>query len=101
MHVPNDPEDFRCPAKCRNCLADDRSDFDAAEAPYHGAALAAIAAAIFLAPVAMAILGALLLPMLWPHRFSQAVGAVGGLGLGVLDSMVIAAIFRRWRKKKA
>ena len=47
-----------------------------------GRRLAGAAAMSFLAPVASAIAGAIVLPILWSHEVSQLAGGAAGLGIG-------------------
>jgi hypothetical protein len=79
-----------CPIGCPRCDIDGLTEQSARLARWQGWRLMAIYALVFLWPLALAVIGALLLPRFWKHSLSQVTGGVGGLLLGVIDA---AAVF--------
>jgi len=79
-----------CPAGCPKC---GQSGELAAGGPV-GWRLAGWSAGLFLAPLFLAIAGAVLLPRVWAHPDGELIGGFGGLLAGVVGGMAAARILR-------
>jgi len=87
MHGSSQPDTEDCAAGCSRCTAEEPSS--QAGAP-SGVRMAALSAGFLLAPLALAILGAVALPAAWRHEASQLLGGLAGLGLGIVASALAA-----------
>lgn len=102
MNSPDERQKPECLSKCRKCPADsDGPQRVNLERPVSGAALVGFSAGLFLAPLFLAIAGAFVLPLIWSNSFSQIVGVAGGMSLGILGAVLVAAIFRRVGKRRS
>lgn len=81
---PNNPQPRE--SSCRSCWA--RLGLIPAEG-LSGWRMVLAAAGAFISPLVQAILGAVLLPLVWHSPYSRAIGAVGGLALGLVDSVFL------------
>lgn len=59
------------------------------------------AAGAFISPLVQAILGAVVLPMVWESPHSRLVGALGGLALGLVDSVLLVRCIVGTGKRQA
>lgn len=87
MQTPEVNDQSSCPSTCQGCWV--KLGLIPAEG-LTGWRLVLAAAGAFLSPLIQAILGAVLLPLVWHSPHSQAVGALGGLALGLVDSVFLA-----------
>lgn len=98
---PADGTNYPC---CSNCPVDDCSVADyPAEKGTEGSFLVGwrlglVSTGLFLAPVVLAIIGAV---SFGNRPGAQFAGAIAGLGLGLAGSVAIARIVRRARKRSA
>jgi hypothetical protein len=83
---PEDTSRPSCSTGCRSCWA--ALGLGQADG-LRGWRLVLAAAGAFLSPLVQGILGAVLVPMWWKSPHSQAVGAVGGLAVGLVDSWIL------------
>ncbi len=84
---PSEPDNPQpCQSSCRSCWA--RLGLIPTEG-LSGWRMVLAAAGAFISPLVQAILGAVLLPLVWHSPHSRAIGAVGGLALGLVDSVFL------------
>jgi len=87
-----------CLAGCKKCIL---WLFQADSEGPKGARLVLLAAAAFISPLIQAIVGAMVLPLVWHYPASRTVGALAGLALGLVDSCFVVWIITRSGKKQA
>ena len=90
-----------CPGDCSACFQKDSgtegSEVQGARRPLQGWPVAFLSVAIFIWPVVLAIVGAILLPRFWANEAAELVGGLGGLLIGVADSALSAFLLRKYR----
>jgi hypothetical protein len=95
----SEPENQEQPASpCQSCWA--RLGLIPADG-LTGGRLVAAAAGAFLSPLVQAILGAVILPMVWHSPRSRLIGALGGLALGLVDSIFLVRCIQGVGKRKS
>jgi len=99
MVRPEDNQQPGCSGKCSYCRMDDARQGHT-EGAYHGWRLTVVSLIMFINPIAMAVIGAILLPMFWASEHAMFTGAAGGLVFGIMDSAIIGAIIRKSGKKE-
>ena len=87
-----------CRSSCPTCGAADQQG--PPEGGLAGGALVLWAAVFFIGPLGWAIVGAVVVPMIWPHDTAQFLGGFGGLLIGVVEAVVLAKVIRAAREKK-
>ena len=101
MHAtqPSEPDNQEQPASpCQSCWA--RLGLIPAGG-LSGWRLVAAASGAFLSPLIQAILGAVILPMVWHSPRSRLIGALGGLALGLVDSVFLVRCIQGAGKPKS
>ncbi|MCJ7543744.1 MAG: hypothetical protein MUP47_04130 [Phycisphaerae bacterium] len=86
MQTPDANDQGSCGSSCQSCWA--RLGLIPPEG-LTGWRLVLAAAGAFFSPLLQAILGAVLLPLVWHSPHSRTVGALGGLALGLVDSVFL------------
>ncbi len=65
-----------------------------------GGRLAILSAVFFLNPLAVAIIGAVVLPLAWRHEAAMFVGGLAGLLFGMIESVFVSRLIHgAWRKR--
>lgn len=86
-----------CSIGCKRCFAVTGENLDGGPAGWR-LVLGAVWA--FLVPGILALVGLGVLPILWPHRDSQALGGLGGLLVGMLlVGLLGRLVARHWRAR--
>jgi hypothetical protein len=88
-----------CPLGCPKCDAAALTGQAAGLTRWQGWRLAGIYALVFLWPLGLAVLGAVLMPRLWEHPLNQVVGTVGGLLLGAIGAAVVFHFILKWSRE--
>ena len=79
-----------CRTGCAHCrLAEVLAEGSAGQGRLQGWAMVGVSAGAFLIPLALAIGGAVLAPLVWAHSVSQLLGGIAGLILGMTGSAVL------------
>ena len=86
-----------CPSSCPTCGASDRER--PVEGGLSGGNLVLWAMVFFIGPLGWAIIGAVVMPLYWPHDAAQFLGGFGGLLIGIVEAMVLAKVIRAAREK--
>lgn len=96
MSQPENKKLSGCGGKCSQC------DMKNAVEPgaYSGWRLSAASLLVFINPLGMAILGAILLPMFWASEHATFAGAAAGLTVGFIESAIISIVIRKSGNRK-